>query len=86
MTVTSSGAITFSNIMTEFNSPGGASNIKLSDYAGRYPDTDGGPITRLIYVTWDGYQLKFGGLGATSDTAYYTYAGKLNYVCYLIVL
>jgi len=78
MTVTASGAITFSDLMTEFNSPGGASNIKLGEYAARYPDTGGGPMTRLIYVTWDGYQLKFGGSGASSDTSYYTYAGKLK--------
>ena len=34
MTVTGSGAITFSNIMNEFNSGGGQSNIKLGDYIG----------------------------------------------------
>ena len=35
MTVTASGAITFSNIMNEFNPGGGQSNIKLGDYLGR---------------------------------------------------
>jgi len=78
MTLQTSGAITFSDLMTEFNSPGGASNIKLGDYHSRYPDAHGSPISLTTYVTWDGYQLKFGGLGAATDSSYSVYSGKMR--------
>ena len=42
MTVTASGAITFSNLMNEFNPSGGQSNIKFSDYVARIPDNPTG--------------------------------------------
>ena len=52
MTVTASGPITFSNIMNEFNSSGGQSNIRLGDYLGRYPDnpTGGGTYAPVSYT------------------------------------
>ena len=61
MTVTASGAISFSDIMNEFNPSGGQSNIKFSDYLARNPDnpTGGGtyaPIGQgdVIYLGWSG--------------------------------
>jgi len=64
--------------MTEFNSPGGASNIKLSDYAARYPDANDGPMTTSIYVAWDGYRLTFNLVAPATDTGGYAIAGKLR--------
>ena len=71
MTVTGSGAITFSNIMNEFNPSGGQSNIKLGDYAARAPDDFGGTITRDINVGWDGTRFTFDGTaGATTSSTF----------------
>jgi len=84
MTVTASGAITFSDLMNEFNSSGGASNIKLGDYIRRYPDqagTDSGGACRqqiIWFVTWNGSQLRFDGGGATTDTSFYFFPGKIR--------
>jgi len=78
MTLQTSGAISFSNLMTEFNSGGGQSNIKLGDYHSRYPDAHGSPISLYIVVAWDGYRLTFNGTGSNSDGAYSVYPGKLR--------
>tara|TARA_B100001564_G_scaffold238025_1_gene201333 strand:- start:522 stop:2231 length:1710 start_codon:yes stop_codon:yes gene_type:complete len=79
MTVTASGPITFSNIMNEFNSGGGQSNIKLGDYLGRYPDNFGGIQEESLYVTWNGTGFTVNGLAASfAGTNYRTYPGKLR--------
>ena len=76
MTVTASGPITFSNIMNEFNSSGGQSNIKLGDYAGRTPDDFGGTITRDINVGWDGTRFTFDSAGANTTSTFIMAQGK----------
>ena len=57
MTVKASGAITFSDIMNEFNSGGGQSNIKMGDYIARYPDIFGGIQEDVIVIAWNGSSL-----------------------------
>ena len=76
MTVTASGPITLSNIMNEFNSGGGQSNIKLGDYIARKPDDFGGTITRDILVGWDGTRFTFDGVGPTTLTSFFMAQGK----------
>ena len=76
MTVTASGQITLSNIMNEFNSSGGQSNIRLGDYIARKPDDFGGTITRDIVVTWDGTRFLFDGVGPSSLTSFLMCQGK----------
>ena len=78
MTVTASGAITFSDIMNEFNPGGGQSNIKLGDYISRYPDNFGGIQEEAIYVTWDGYRFVFNGSAPSFATTAYAWPGKLR--------
>jgi hypothetical protein len=78
MTVTASGAITFSDIMNEFNPGGGQSNIKLGDYISRYPDKYGSdPVSLTVFVAWDGYRFTIDGLAPTG-ASYWTYHGKLR--------
>ena len=76
MTVTASGQITLSNIMNEFNSGGGQSNIRLGDYIARKPDDFGGTITRDILVGWDGTRFTFDGVGPTTLTSFFMAQGK----------
>ena len=76
MTVTASGQITLSNIMNEFNSGGGQSNIRLGDYIARKPDDFGGTITRDILVTWDGTRFLFDGAGPSTLTSFFMAQGK----------
>jgi hypothetical protein len=79
MTVTASGAITFSDIMNEFNSGGGQSNIKLGDYISRHPDKWGSdPISTTVLVAWDGYRFTLDGSVPTGTSGYWTYDGKLR--------
>ena len=78
MTVTASGAITFSDIMNEFNSGGGQSNIKLGDYVARYPDNFGGIQEEAIYVAWDGYRFLLNGNAPVSTGTYLVFQGKLR--------
>lgn len=79
MTVTASGAISFSDIMNEFNPSGGQSNIKFSDYLARNPDnpTGGGtyaPIGQgdVIYLGWSGTQFVINGQSPTFNPAYFS--------------
>lgn len=76
MTVTASGAITMSDIMNEFNSGGGQSNIRLGDYISRKPDDFGGTITRDVVVGWDGSRFTFDNAGATSMSTFFMAQGK----------
>ena len=79
MTVTASGAITFSNLMNEFNSSGGQSNIKLGDYIARYPDNFGGIQEDIIYVAWTGQHFTIQGVsGAFFPYTYFSFPGKLR--------
>ena len=78
MTVTGSGAITFSNIMNEFNPSGGQSNIKFSDYLARNPDnpTGGGTYAptgqgEVVYISWSGTQFLFNSVASTFNPAYF---------------
>ena len=62
MTIQTSGAISFSDIMNEFNPSGGQSNIKLGDYTARYPDQpDGTRLNLYASVTWNGTAFQFFG-------------------------
>ena len=79
MTVTGSGAITFSDIMNEFNSGGGQSNIKLGDYIARYPDNFGGIQEEVIYVNWTGTHFQINGSsGSFFPYTTYVFPGKLR--------
>ena len=81
MTVTTSGAITFSNIMNEFNSGGGQSNIRLGDYTARYPDNFGGVQTIDIVVAWDGSRFTFDGFGPSTLFSFRAIPGKCR-ICF----
>ena len=78
MTVTASGAITFSDIMNEFNPSGGQSNIKLGDYLGRYPDnpTGGGTYAPtygqrdMVFVSWTGQHFTINGIAPTFNPGF----------------
>ena len=79
MTVTASGAISFSDIMNEFNPSGGQSNIKFSDYLARNPDnpTGGGTYAptgqgEVIYISWTGTQFVFNGQNPTFNPSYFS--------------
>ena len=79
MTVTGSGAITFSNIMNEFNPSGGQSNIKLGDYGARYPDNFGGIQEEVVYIAWTGTHFQFNGIsGSFFPYTYFSFPGKLR--------
>ena len=79
MTVTGSGAITFSDIMNEFNSGGGQSNIKLGDYIARYPDNFGGIQEDIVYVNWTGTHFQLNGIsGSFFPYTFFAYPGKLR--------
>ena len=79
MTVTGSGAITFSDIMNEFNSGGGQSNIKLGDYIARYPDNFGGLQEEVVTVAWTGQHFQLNSLsGSFFPYSYFPYPGKLR--------
>ena len=79
MTVTASGAITFSDIMNEFNSGGGQSNIKLGDYIARYPDNFGGIQEDIVYVNWTGTHFQLNGIsGSFFPYTFFAYPGKLR--------
>ncbi len=70
--------------MNEFNSSGGASNIKLGDYIRRFPDqagTDSGGACRqqfISYVTWNGSQLIIDGAAPSTDTTFFFFPGKIR--------
>ena len=79
MTVTASGAISFSDIMNEFNPSGGQSNIKFSDYLAKNPTnpTGGGtyaPIGQhdVIYISWSGTSFLFNGSTPTFFPGYFS--------------
>ncbi len=79
MTVTGSGAITFSNIMNEFNPSGGQSNIKMGDYTARYPDNFGGIQEEVNVVTWNGSSFTLAGSTPTiTPFSYFVRQGKLR--------
>ena len=79
MTVTASGAITFSDIMNEFNSGGGQSNIKMGDYIARYPDNFGGIQEDVIVIAWNGSSFTFAGTAPTiTPFSYFARPGKLR--------
>ncbi len=79
MTVTASGAISFSDLMNEFNSSGGQSNIKLGDYTARYPDNFGGIQEDAVIIQWNGSAFTFNGTPPTfAGTSYFTRPGKLR--------
>jgi len=80
MTVTASGAISFSDIMNEFNPSGGQSNIKFSDYVARLPDnpTGGGiyapPYGQgdVVYISWSGTQFVINGTTPSFNPSYFS--------------
>ncbi len=79
MTVTASGTITFSDIMNEFNSGGGQSNIKLGDYIARYPDNFGGIQEDITFVNWTGTHFQINGTsGSFFPYSYFVRPGKLR--------
>ena len=79
MTVTASGAISFSDIMNEFNSGGGQSNIKLGDYIARYPDNFGGIQEDITFVNWTGTHFQINGTsGSFFPYSYFVRPGKLR--------
>ena len=79
MTVTASGAITFSDIMNEFNSGGGQSNIKLGDYIARYPDNFGGIQEEVVVIAWNGSSFTLSGSVPTiTPFSYFVRPGKLR--------
>ena len=75
-----------SDIMNEFNSGGGQSNIRLGDYILRKPDDFGGTITRDVVVGWDGSRFTFDGAGASGMSTFLWRKEKRLYSLDLIVL
>ena len=82
MTIQTSGAISFSDIMNEFNPSGGQSNIKLGDYTARYPDQpDGTRLNLYASVTWNGTAFQFfGGTPPTTLGSFYIVPSKVRIV------
>lgn len=82
MTITTSGQISFSDIMNEFNPSGGQSNIKLSDYTARYPDQpDGTREYYYISVAWNGTAFTFFGANPpTTLSSFYIIPHKVRIV------
>jgi len=84
MTVTASGPITFSNIMNEFNSSGGQSNIRLGDYLGRYPDnpTGGGTYAPtygqrdIVFISWTGQHFTINSAAPTFNPGFFARAAS----------
>ena len=82
MTITTSGQISFSDIMNEFNPSGGQSNIKLGDYTARYPDQpDGTREHHYVSVSWNGTAFQFyGGTPPSSLSSFYIVPHKIRVV------
>lgn len=77
MTITTSGAITFSDIMNEFNPSGGQSNIKLGDYNSRLPDQpDGVRLSYYVTVGWNGTSFTFFGSAPSTIGSFFIVPSK----------